>query len=459
MPQNVIRLNPNITDPSLDPNTPLVHSGSTSLEVVSGRGFMLRQIGGSCPEARLSEPINAGDAIRIRMWVRPKVANKVFTIYTGHYHTGKSNVWAQVKDNSNIVSRTKLPAANVWTLVEAVHVVGDDWKFDGVILPPERCNHYQLRFRVERSTAGFYVDDLTIDKIASGSSKALLERDVQHGFLKNPDFAMNYQYWMPSIRSGDIIHNDELGKNVMRLKRGQMAMQNIAEHAIPNERYQFTFWAKLSGAPKVEVRAIARMRFQNNDTENGPCKRSVCNLYAKPLVKVIEQNGMEWQRILSDEFNMFGDYTTWDGTVSFIRFTVFTRNMDQAGELQLSNFEFVGEHSLTGETLSLSPTISHSPTDKPTMHHSEGNIRYVIRYAGEIRTMTTYPLQLDTGEQLVMDGVRQYELCQVDEVEGKYGIYPNRMNFVVGGKCRAIRCVNCHVITSYVITVFHYFII
>src|SRR5210317_1754517 len=91
------------------------------------------------------------------------------------------------------------------------------------------------------------------------------------------------------------------------------------------------------------------------------------------------------------------------------------------------------------------------------MHHSEGNIRYVIRYAGEIRTMTTYPLQLDTGELLVMDGVRQYELCQVDEVEGKYGIYPNRMNFVVGGKCRAIRCVSCRVITSCVTTVFHHF--
>ena len=51
----VVRLNPNITDPASDPNAPLVHSGTTSLEVVEGRGFIMRQIGGSdCPTSRLS---------------------------------------------------------------------------------------------------------------------------------------------------------------------------------------------------------------------------------------------------------------------------------------------------------------------------------------------------------------------------------------------------------------------
>lgn len=88
-------------------------------------------------------------------------------------------------------------------------------------------------------------------------------------------------------------------------------------------------------------------------------------------------------------------------------------------------------------------------TDKPTMHHSEGNICYVIRYAGEIRTMTTYPLQLDTGE----DGVRQLSFAR--SMRMRY--LPNRMNFLVGGKCRDIRCVSCHVITSCVTTVFHHF--
>ena len=38
-----------------------------------------------------------------------------------------------------------------------------------------------------------------------------------------------------------------------------------------------------------------------------------------------------------------------------------------------------------------------------------------------------------------MDGSTEYELCQVDEVEGKWGVFPNRMNFIVDGKCVAIR--------------------
>ena len=386
LPMNVIRLDPNITDPSLDPHSPLVYSGSASLEVVGGKGFVFRQIGSGCSEARVSQPINAGDVIRVKLWLRMKAANKVFTIYTGHYHESKANPWAPVTDSSNIVSRTRIVTANVWTLVEAVHVVGDDWTFNGVLLPPERCAHYQLRFRAERTTAGFYIDKLTIDKIASGTANAMEQRDLQHGFLKNPDFRLDYQYWQPLAASGDVVQSDELGKNVMRIRSGQFLVQDITDRAIPMERYQFTFWAKLSGTASVEARAIIRMRFVNNDLVNGPCSRSVCNLYATPLIKIIATNGRQWQRILSDEFNMFGDYASWDGKVSFIRFTVFTRNMATGGELQLSNFEFVGENSLTGEMFTNPPTITNVPSPVPPNSILD-NTAYVVRYGGDIRTV------------------------------------------------------------------------
>jgi hypothetical protein len=50
----------------------------------------------------------------------------------------------------------------------------------------------------------------------------------------------------------------------------------------------------------------------------------------------------------------------------------------------------------------------------------EEHIAYIVRYAGEVRTVINYPFQVDkTGEVLAMDGSRDYELCEVDEVEGR----------------------------------------
>jgi hypothetical protein len=50
----------------------------------------------------------------------------------------------------------------------------------------------------------------------------------------------------------------------------------------------------------------------------------------------------------------------------------------------------------------------------------EEHISYIVRYAGEVRTVINYPFQVDkTGVVLAMDGSRDYELCEVDEVEGR----------------------------------------
>ena len=440
VPTQVIRLNPNITDPTTDPNYGLVHSGSTSLEVIGGRGFITRQIGSSCPETRLHEPINAGDVLRITFHVRMKAANKYLVLYTGHYHEAKPKVWAIVKDDSHIISRTKINKANEWTRIEAIHTVGDDWTWDGELLTPERCNHYQLRIRADRTTAGYYIDDFRIEKVSSASRYALAERDVQHGFLKNPDFAMSFQYWKAIAAAGDTVFDPEQGKEVARLRRGKRMMQNIVERAIPGDKYQFAFWAKFSGAPSVKTNVILRMRFKNDDLVNGPCKRAICNIFVRPLTTTIESNGRQWQRIVSDEFTMFGNYTEWLGEPTFILFTVFTRDMATTGELLVSNFEFMGKHSVTGELFTEAPTISPAPSLQPSNLAAPPNMAYIVRYAGDIRTVINYPFQVDnTGEVLPMDGSKEYQLCEVDEVEGQYGIFPNRMSFLIGGKCVPIR--------------------
>ena len=440
LPVAVIRLNPNITDPALDPNTPLVHSGSTSLEVVEGRGFIMRQVGNDCPASRLKEPISAGDVLRITFWVRMKAANKVIVLYTGHYHDSKPKPWAIQRDDSNVISRTRINKANEWTRIEAIHTVGDDWTWDSELLPPEKCNHYQLRIRADATTTGYYLDDFKVEKVASGSAYALTSRDVRHGFLKNPDFALSFQYWKAIEAAGDTVFDADQGKEVARLKRNRRLMQNIVEEAIPGDKYQIAFWAKLSGTSSVDTRIIVRMRFENDDTVNGPCRRPICNIFLRPLSTKIEQNGRRWQRIVSDEFTMFGNYTKWPGQPSFILFTMLTKNMASSGELLISNFEFMGEHSLSGEMFTDSPSTTTVPSLQPSNLKVPDYIRYIVSYAGDVRTMIDYPFQVDkTGEILPMDGSKQYQLCEVDEVEGKYGLFPNRMGFFIGGRCQSIR--------------------
>lgn len=55
---------------------------------------------------------------------------------------------------------------------------------------------------------------------------------------------------------------------------------------------------------------------------------------------------------------------------------------------------------------------SASPTNLIQEHTA-----YIVRYAGEIRTLLRYPFQIDkTGEVLSMQPGAEYQLCEVDEV-------------------------------------------
>jgi hypothetical protein len=433
----IVRLNPNITDPALDPNTPFVHSGLASLEIAGG-GFIFRQLGVGCPSARLSEPINAGDVLRISFWVNMKAPNKILEVSTGHYHSKKPKGWAIVEDDSHMIIRTRITNATEWTRIEAIHIVGDDWTWNGELLPPVSCNDYQLRISPDGSETGYYIDDFRVEKVFN-----LAERVVQRGFLKNPDFALSFQYWKALTGiSGDTVYDPDQRKEVARLRRGRRLMQNIVERAIPGDTYKFRFWAKLWGTQSVPVNIVLRMRFENDDIVNGPCKKSVCNIFIRALATTIETNERKWQQIVSNDFTI-PDFTKWPGRPTFILFTMFTLDMATTGELLVSNFQFMGKHSLPGEVFTQSPTVTNVPSYQPSTMKRD-NVAYIVRYAGDFRTVINYPFQIDsTGEMLPMDGSTEYQLCEVDEVEGKYGIFPNRMSFLIGGNCVRIRYVSC----------------
>jgi hypothetical protein len=118
---------------------------------------------------------------------------------------------------------------------------------------------------------------------------------------------------------------------------------------------------------------------------------------------------------------------------NIILFYLFTRNLSAAGKYSLANFEVLSEDYTDAPSASLAP--SFSPTNLVQQH-----VAYVVNYAGEARTIVRAPFQLDkTGEILSMAPNAEYQLCEVDEVEGRKAVELNRMNFFIGGRCQPIR--------------------
>ena len=151
------------------------------------------------------------------------------------------------------------------------------------------------------------------------------------------------QYWKYAPTSGYVTQDE--GRNVMVLKRGKVLRQDVLDTAVPDEKYQMSFWAKLVGMESVDVKIVLRMRFQNNDVVYGPCPRNVCLLYERILRTKLTGSG-SWQRVVAEEINMFGNYTDWDGSVDFILFEMTTKNMPTGAELRISNFGKVSSIAL-----------------------------------------------------------------------------------------------------------------
>lgn len=175
------------------------------------------------------------------------------------------------------------------------------------------------------------------------------------------------------------------------------------------------------------------MRFLNNDpSKTGMCPRATCNIFERPLNKKVKNTG-GWQEVVTEEFEMFGNYTEWDGEVDYIYFQMYTKDMAVGEEFAISGFYDLGDDYTDA------PSTSMVPSSSPTRLFQE-HIGYVIRYAGEIRTVIRYPFQNhNTGEIYKMDGSREFELCDIDEVEGMKADYENKMNFWIGKRCVPIR--------------------
>jgi hypothetical protein len=233
--------------------------------------------------------------------------------------------------------------------------------------------------------------------------------------------------------SATVTYDEELGQNVMQLVRGNVLRQEVLQSAIPGERYRFGFWVRLLNSSKdVTLSIILRMRFENNDLMYGPCKNPICNLYERPVTVTLPAGKESWQYIVAEDFEMYGNYTTWDGIANFILFQVTTAGMPNSARLLIGNF-----HDLTQG--SIPPSMSLVPSYSPTTLNLEG-VAYIVRYAGLVRTVLKRPFQIaETGEVLPMDGSVEYVLCEVEEIEGSLSESHKGLGFLVDDECTRIR--------------------
>lgn len=389
----------------------LVYNGTNSLHFLGGRTcFFYRPIAPSCNTTRITQPIQAGDTIRISLKVRTEVADQVFQMYTGHYHLNKGSLkWTLPDDDSHMISRSLL-TKDEWVTIEAVHMVGDDWKYKGTLLPPEKCDDFHLRFRIPDSSASFFIDDVQLSKISSGSSDYSTGLS---GFFANPNFEYTYQNWMYSSNAASLRKDPDLNREVMVFKPGNILSQNILKNVIPGKSYRFRFMTKITNVDSVEMVISIRVKFNNKDlTINGPCNKAICNFYMHPLRRNILRGGGGWQEVVTDQVTI-SNWTQWNGTIDFVSFQMTDKGMNLTGEYSVAGFEELADD------YTFAPSVSFAPSSSPT-NLVEDNIAYIVKYAGEVRTVINYPFQIDnTGEVLAMDGNAEYQLCDVDEVEGR----------------------------------------
>ena len=185
---------------------------------------------------------------------------------------------------------------------------------------------------------------------------------------------------------------------------------------------------------------FVRFRLKARNRNLSPCRKRTCNFYRRVLKKTVKAGDGRWKQIVVDKIDMFrreaelhlgarSNYTSWsdNGRIDFIMFQVYGHNMDAGGELRLADFETIDPHTYTS-----APTVTTIPSLSPSILQTS-NIGYVLRYAGEVRTVVRSPFQVDkTGERLPMD--RNYRLCGgTDEIIG------GRLNVRYKEKCVAIR--------------------
>jgi hypothetical protein len=309
-----------------------------------------------------------------------------------------------------MISRTLIPNKDEWVTIEAVHKVGDDWKYNNTLLPPVRCEDFHLRFRIPDSSASFFIDNVQLSKISSGSSDDY--GTGLSGFFANPNFEYSYQNWMYSSNAATLRKDPDLNREVMVFKPGNILSQNILKNVIPGKSYRFRFMTKITNVDSVDMVISIRVKFNNRDlTINGPCNKAICNFYMHPLRRNIRGGG-GWQEVVTDQVTI-SNWTQWNGTIDFVSFQMTDKGMNSIGEYSVAGFEELADD------YTFAPSVSFAPSSSPT-NLVEDNVAYIVKYAGEVRTVINYPFQIDsTGEVLASDGIAEYQLCDVDEVEGR----------------------------------------
>ena len=143
------------------------------------------------------------------------------------------------------------------------------------------------------------------------------------GFFTNPDFSLEFQYWKIGSTSGYVERNADIQRKVMVMRKGQELRQNILHNVELGQQYKIRFLVNVQGADQIDMRIRVRLRFRNNDLENGPRNKVICNFFSYALRKKIQNTG-GWQHIATDKFDMFdSDIMPWDGTVDFILFQMY----------------------------------------------------------------------------------------------------------------------------------------
>lgn len=111
-------------------------------------------------------------------------------MFTAHYHPRKTSRWAKPSDDSHAISRTLIDNAGKWKYIEAYHTIGPDWTFEGEVLEPKLCNHYQLRFNLAESEANYIMDNVKIELVGNRT-----ETDEGLAFLRNSNFDLGHKMW------------------------------------------------------------------------------------------------------------------------------------------------------------------------------------------------------------------------------------------------------------------------
>jgi len=318
--------------------------------------WIKRDLGPSCNGRMLHNAVNKGDILVIEAQVMTEMTGKIFQMYTGHYHTAKlsdtcTNInapscpWYQAPNDANMVSRVALTPYE-WKFVRAVHKVGGPEWFDyaGLELEPEKCNHYQLRFRVTGG-ATWWIDNVRVKKITPGSNVEVpMYTTPKSGFLHNPIFEYGFQHWkVGNINEAPVLEKDPiLNRDVMVITgpaiRDKRLIQNIDHQEIQGGLYKYKFWLRVDLAGRtrpVQFHVGVRMGIRDD--------QGVLQIYNQYPFNLAIDSSPDWQEFETNTFSMFeelGDYRAL-GDVEYIHFQMWSTTMVADGEWRVAGFESV----------------------------------------------------------------------------------------------------------------------